>query len=186
VSAGNYYVIRPYAAKGFVAIKCCASAEDEPINPINGSIVWPTVQDAYDWAKNQHSEYGVHIDDTCWLRTKQLITDHSDSVWGAQYVEQEHYPSESWRNTITNLEHDVNILTARIDNQTLAIELLQDEVEHLHDSVAVLAGHAFALGYLNINGFHALLNRTDKGCACDPNRGVMCAAHDIEHDHPGG
>ena len=172
MSADNYYTIRPYA-EGFVAIECCASVEDEPIDPINGSVVWPTVQDAYDWAKNQHSEYGVGIDDTCWLRTKQLITDHSDSEWEAQYAEYLD-PSEPWRNTVTNLEHDVNLLTARVDNQTLAIEYLQDEIEWLHDTVALVGSARLRINRCNT-----------RHCACDA--GHYCAEHDpLQRDHPGG
>jgi hypothetical protein len=60
-----------------------------------------------------------------------------------------------------------------------AIEVLQDEVAYLHDTVSVLIGLAFGAGHLSANGARELLGLriNPKGCACDP---------DQEHDHPGG
>jgi hypothetical protein len=66
MSADNYYMIRKHPTGGFCAIECCASEDDETDPEARpGMKSWPTVEEAFDYAEMQYSEYGTRIHKEC-------------------------------------------------------------------------------------------------------------------------
>jgi hypothetical protein len=66
MSADNYYMIRKHPTGGFCAIECCASEDDETDPEARpGMKSWPTVDEAFDYAEMQYSEYGTRIHKEC-------------------------------------------------------------------------------------------------------------------------
>jgi len=89
MSADNYYMIRKHPTGGFCAIECCASEDDETDPEARpGMKSWPTVEEAFDYAEMQYSEYGTRIHKECKIQnlTRFKMGDKVDTQEGVGTV----------------------------------------------------------------------------------------------------